>query len=148
MINWHDIDTVLLDMDGTLLDLHFDNYFWLDYLPQRYAEIRQLDLRVAREHLEDHIRRHEGTLKWYCLEFWSDALQVDIRSLKAEIKHKIRMRPHVEEFLTRLRQHSKKLLLVTSQTARRIEGYPAIHHFDEIMPPPPGGSGLLEVKAL
>ena len=26
MINWQQIDTVFLDMDGTLLDLHFDNY--------------------------------------------------------------------------------------------------------------------------
>ena len=37
MINWHDIDTVLLDLDGTLLDLHFDNYFWCQHLPLCYA---------------------------------------------------------------------------------------------------------------
>ena len=27
MIDWTSIDTVLLDMDGTLLDLHYDNAF-------------------------------------------------------------------------------------------------------------------------
>src|SRR5688572_6670841 len=35
MIDWNAVDTVLLDMDGTLLDLHFDNYFWLTHLPKR-----------------------------------------------------------------------------------------------------------------
>ena len=114
MIAWNNIDTVLLDMDGTLLDLHFDNYFWLEHLPKRYAEIHQVDYATATQRLSDHIREHEGTLQWYCLEFWSSALQVDIRSLKVEIKHKIQIRPHVKEFLTRLRQHHKKLLLVTN----------------------------------
>ncbi|HBT55971.1 MAG TPA: haloacid dehalogenase, partial [Pseudomonas sp.] len=33
MLNWNAIDTVLLDMDGTLLDLHFDNHFWLEHMP-------------------------------------------------------------------------------------------------------------------
>ena len=38
MINWKNIDTVLLDMDGTLLDLHFDNHFWQTFVPLRYAQ--------------------------------------------------------------------------------------------------------------
>lgn len=114
MINWNAIDTVLLDMDGTLLDLHFDNYFWLTHLPQRYAEIHQMDLETATANLYRHIRAHEGTLQWYCLDFWSDTLELDIRSLKAEIQHKIQVRPHVETFLERLRAHNKKLLLVTN----------------------------------
>ena len=114
MINWEAIDTVMLDMDGTLLDLHFDNYFWLEHLPKRYAEIHHVDYATASQRLSEHIRQHEGTLQWYCLEFWSDALKVDIRSLKIEVKHKIQIRPHVKEFLTRLRRHRKKLLLVTN----------------------------------
>lgn len=114
MINWDLIDTVMLDMDGTLLDLHFDNYFWLDHLPQRYADIHGVDKDTAQRKLSEHINQYEGTLQWYCLEFWSAALAVDIPSLKAEIKHKIQIRPHVHEFLQRLRQHHKKLLLVTN----------------------------------
>jgi putative hydrolase of the HAD superfamily len=51
MINWNNIDTVLLDMDGTLLDLHFDNYFWLTHVPQRYAEAHGIDAEEAKTRL-------------------------------------------------------------------------------------------------
>ena len=44
---WSEIDTVLLDMDGTLLDLHFDNHFWLEFLPQRYAELHGISPAMA-----------------------------------------------------------------------------------------------------
>jgi 5'-nucleotidase len=33
-LDWNNIDTVLLDMDGTLLDLAFDSQFWLQDVPQ------------------------------------------------------------------------------------------------------------------
>ncbi|RYY77400.1 MAG: GMP/IMP nucleotidase [Gammaproteobacteria bacterium] len=114
MVDWTQIDTVLLDMDGTLLDLHFDNYFWLEHLPKRYAEIHKVDFATASKRLNENIKQHEGTLQWYCLEFWSKHLDVNIRSLKEEIKHKIQVRPHVRDFLTRLRQSQKKCLLVTN----------------------------------
>jgi FMN phosphatase YigB (HAD superfamily) len=45
---WEAIDTVLLDMDGTLLDLRFDNYFWMEFLPERYAERHGLTPEQAR----------------------------------------------------------------------------------------------------
>ena len=38
LLPWSGIDTILLDMDGTLLDLHYDNHFWQVYVPEKFAE--------------------------------------------------------------------------------------------------------------
>ena len=62
---WTEIDTVLLDMDGTLLDLHFDTHFWLEHVPARYAEANRLPLEIAREQLVQRYRQAEGKLEWY-----------------------------------------------------------------------------------
>ena len=114
MINWQQIHTVLLDMDGTLLDLHFDNYFWLHHLPQRYADIHQKDEANSRQQLAAQIEQARGTLNWYCLDYWSEQLQLDIPALKHEIQHLIAIRPHVEEFLQQLQRSDKQVILVTN----------------------------------
>ena len=78
MIDWSAIHTVLLDMDGTLLDLHYDNYFWLEHVPRRYAEYHGLELESARTQLFARFAQHSGTLNWYCTDFWSSELALNI----------------------------------------------------------------------
>lgn len=114
VIDWDDIQTVLLDMDGTLLDLHFDNYFWQEYLPECWAEQQGMELEQAHEILRPRFRALEGTLAWYCVDFWTRELELDLLALKDAVQHKIRLRPHAETLLKTLRHLGKQCVLVTN----------------------------------
>jgi HAD superfamily hydrolase (TIGR01509 family) len=111
---WEAIDTVLLDMDGTLLDLRFDNYFWLDLVPERYAARHGLSLEEARAVLAPMFERKQGTLEWYCTDFWTRALSLDIVGMKHELREHVRFLPGAEEFLRALRQKDVRVALVTN----------------------------------
>lgn len=114
MLPWPDIDSVFLDMDGTLLDLNFDNHFWQEHVPLRYAERLGGDVLRAKEELFPRFRRVEGTMDWYCIDYWSRELDLDIALLKQEVAHLIAIHPHVSEFLIALRRHGKRIVLVTN----------------------------------
>ncbi|OGT83032.1 MAG: haloacid dehalogenase [Gammaproteobacteria bacterium RIFCSPLOWO2_12_FULL_52_10] len=114
MVAWQDIDTVLLDMDGTLLDLHFDNYFWREYLPVKWGELHACGPEQAKQNLMPRFERNIGTLSWYCVDYWSTELQIDVMALKNDIVHLIQMRPYTEEFLDFLRRSGKQVVMVTN----------------------------------
>jgi HAD superfamily hydrolase (TIGR01509 family) len=114
MIDWNQIDHVMLDMDGTLLDLHFDNHFWLEYVPRRFAEANGLAFDEARRQLMDRYQSVAGTLEWYCVDHWSRELELDIALLKEEVEHLIAVHPHVVDFLRAVRAFGKRVVLVTN----------------------------------
>ncbi len=113
-LKWERLDTVFLDLDGTLLDLHFDNYFWREYLPLHYANHSSVNIEKAQNQLCERFDSLNGTLSYYCLDFWSNELGLDILALKKEVKSKIAIRPGVEAFLTFLKENNKRTLLLTN----------------------------------
>lgn len=120
MIDWDRIDGVFLDMDGTLLDLNFDNHFWQEFVPQRYAELHGVALSQAKRLLSPRFKAMEGRLEWYCLDYWSEELRLDLAGLKQEIAGLIAVLPHVTEFLEAVRRLGKRLILVTNAHPRSL----------------------------
>ncbi|MCP4766728.1 MAG: GMP/IMP nucleotidase [Gammaproteobacteria bacterium] len=137
MIEWERIETVLLDMDGTLLDLHFDNYFWQEYLPMRYAELKGLEPVSARQYIVTQTRSIQGSLNWYSTDYWSEILQIDVVELKHEVSHKVAIRPYSVDFLDALRAANKDIVLVTNahhdSLSLKMEKTQLAHKFDRLI---------------
>jgi len=113
-LEWDAINTVFLDLDGTLLDLHFDNHFWLEYVPVRYAEKHQLSHSEANADLMQRYQKVKGKLEWYCVDFWTRELELDIEQLKHEMAHKIAVHPDVTQCLQAISDIGKRIVLVTN----------------------------------
>jgi len=137
MLDWTEIDTVMLDMDGTLLDLHFDNHFWLEHVPLRYAEANDLPIGAAKLELQQRCEAVGGTLQWYCVDHWSQELGLDIALLKQEVDHLIAVHPHVEDFLRALQRNKKQVWLVTNahqkSLALKLERTQLAGYFDRVV---------------
>lgn len=114
MIQLKNIDFILLDMDGTLLDKYFDDYFWEHLVPEKYAEKFNITFGKAKKALMSLYKAHEGTLNWTDIDFWSRELNLDIPALKEQIKHLIEVHPHVEDFLGAVKKQKKKVYMVTN----------------------------------
>ena len=101
-VDWSQLDTILLDMDGTLLDLEFDNHFWGTVIPGEWGQQRGLDVSTSQETLAPGFAGERGKLNWYCLDFWGETLKLDIPAIKAHYAEGIRWRPQAETFLRHL----------------------------------------------
>jgi GMP/IMP 5'-nucleotidase len=135
--DWRRIDTVCLDMDGTVLDLRFDNLFWLDALPRRWGEARGLEFEAAMALLKPRFDAKRGTLEWYCVDHWSEELGLDIPALKQELRDEIRYLDGAAEFLDLLRSTGRRVLLTTNahplSLAVKDAQMQLSRHFDELV---------------
>jgi len=137
-----DIKYVLLDMDGTLLDLYFDDYFWGHLVPEKYAEKHDMTFGAAKDFLYKTYKSHEKTLNWCDIDFWSKELRLDIPALKEQIRHLIEVHPHVIDFLKMLRRDKKKIYLLTlagprysfNVSGRALPSGPGVQRFVALNP--------------
>jgi putative hydrolase of the HAD superfamily len=113
-IDWSLVQTVLLDMDGTLLDLRFDNWFWTTLIPAHFARVNGFTRAQAEARLTPMFEQVAHTLPWYCIDHWSRELKLDIRALKREARAQVQFLPGAQAFLGELRRRGKRLVLVTN----------------------------------
>ncbi|MFT4808220.1 MAG: HAD superfamily hydrolase (TIGR01509 family) [Paraglaciecola sp.] len=134
---WKNIHTVLLDMDGTLLDLHFDNHFWLEHLPKKLAEKHGISLQAAKGIMAVDYEEVMGTLSWYCLDFWTEKLDIDIVEAKREIEHLISMREDSLPFIDALKASGREVILVTNahpdSLSLKVEHTQLDKHIDQLI---------------
>lgn len=119
--SWPDIDTVFLDMDGTLLDKYFDDYFWEEFVPKIFAQQNRMTSEQARKELLKRYQRVESTLQWTDLDYWSEQLGLDIPELKCKVDHLIQIHPYVIDFLRHLRSMDKQVHLITNAHSKTLE---------------------------
>ena len=114
-------ETLMLDMDGTLLDLAYDNYVWKDLVPRHYAIQNDMTFTAAREHLLGKYAAVLGELKWYCLDHWGELLGVDVVQLHRDADDRIDYLPGAREFLKAVKQKDMRVLLVTNSHPETLE---------------------------
>ena len=107
-------ETLMLDMDGTVLDLAYDNYVWKELVPEHYAEAKGISIDVARSRLYAKYHAIQGDIQWYCLDHWSERLGLDVLELHRGVNHRIDYLPGAKGFLQALREQHLRVLLVTN----------------------------------
>lgn len=113
-IDWQNVDTVLLDMNGTLLDLAFDNYFWQKLVPETYGAQQGISPQDAQEYIRQQYHAVQHTLNWYCLDYWSERLGLDICAMTTAQGPRAVLRDDTVPFLNALKASGKRRILLTN----------------------------------
>lgn len=108
------LPTLILDMDGTLLDLHFDDQVWNHALPRALAALRGESEAAVRAHVAETLAAAKGSLAWYCLDHWERVFGISVHALELELAELIALRSGTLQFLEFLRTAGYPAMIATN----------------------------------
>ena len=110
-----DIECLLIDMDGVILDNTYDNNFWQDQIPSVLAKKKNITFEDAKRLAIQIFNFKKNTKDWYDVDYWSNMLDIDIEAEKKSETSlsKIRLYDDVIDTLSELKKHMK-LILITN----------------------------------
>ncbi|MEM7098744.1 MAG: HAD-IA family hydrolase [Pseudomonadota bacterium] len=119
--DWKGIDTVLLDMDGTILDLNYDNYVWNTLVPYAFAEGANISIEDARDRMRSRMMEKRGSIDFYRFNHWSEFCNIDMIDLHEQATHLIQLRPGTDRFIHWLRQQNRQILIATNADRKSFD---------------------------
>ena len=88
MVKLNSTTAILSDLDGVILDQHYDRKFWQSWLPEHVANQTNQSIEKIQIEIQLKIDGQKGTLNWYDLNYWDDLLDVDCMEIIKEQEEK------------------------------------------------------------
>lgn len=123
-IIWQEKQHILFNLD-TLLDYSAEQYFWSELLPKAYSSRKQLSLEQAKLFIQSELAEQNGTLNFYCIDYWQAKLGVDVLLLQQQHASQLKFKPYAEKFLFYLdnlkSEHKFKMHVISNEHPKALD---------------------------
>ena len=133
-----DIECLLIDMDGVILDNAYDNDFWQNQIPEVIADSKSIAFDDAKRLAIQIFNYKKNTKDWYDVDYWSNMLDIDIEAQKRSEKSfsRISLYDGVIDTLSVLKNKTKMILITNAHRKTlniKLEKYNLTPYFDEMV---------------
>lgn len=133
-----DIECLLIDMDGVILDNAYDNDFWQNQIPEVIADSKGIAFDDAKRLAIQIFNYKKNTKDWYDVDYWSNMLNIDIEAQKRSEKSfsRISLYDGVIDTLSVLKNKTKMILITNAHRKTlniKLEKYNLTPYFDEMV---------------
>ena len=133
-----DIECLLIDMDGVILDNAYDNDFWQNQIPEVIADSKGIAFDDAKRLAIQIFNYKKNTKDWYDVDYWSNMLNIDIEAQKRSEKSfsRISLYDGVIDTLSVLKNKTKTILITNAHRKTlniKLEKYNLTPYFDEMV---------------
>ncbi len=114
------IKYISLDLQGTLSDSKFSDYFWIEFIPQKYSEKNKISIQSAKEILKQKFKEYGVyNILYYDDKYWSEYLKFDT---KKELD-KFEIRPSINKKMYSYLQNLNLPKIIVSTTTELFINY-------------------------